>query len=138
MSEDCKFINLDLIESVRFFPKREYEFYSITKEGEVISSFLGLFKRKAKKDLYYFNDIESIIRRHNYQDSIEIDKVVEYLGKTHPKLYFEDGKIYYYPSFKVRFSSGKVETFWVDSLEEAEKFIKKFKDNNKFLDVELW
>ena len=43
-------------EKVRFFPKREYEFYSVTKEGEVISSFLGLFKRKAKKDLYYFED----------------------------------------------------------------------------------
>ena len=140
MNEDRKLINTNLVETVRYFPKEEYEFYRVIKEGEEISSFLGLLKKKVKKDLYYFEDLETVITR-NYDKPVEIDKVEEYLEKVKPdRLYLdqEDGKIYYKPFFKVRFSSGKTETFWTEDIEEAKKFIEKFENSTNFIEIELW
>ncbi len=138
MEENRKFININLIESVKYFPKKEYEFYQIVKEGEVKHYFLGLFKKKIKKDLYYFNDLDTVIREE-LSYPIELDKVSEYLNNKNNRLYLDsDKKIYYKPFFKVKFSSGKTEIFWAEDFENAEKFIKEFKNNINFIEIELW
>lgn len=138
MEENRKFININLIESVKYFPKEEYEFYQIVKEGEVKRYFLGLFKKKIKKDLYYFSDLDAVIRKE-LSYPIELDKVSEYLNNKNNRLYLDsDKRIYYKPFFKVKFSSGKTEIFWSEDFENAEKFIKEFKNNINFIEIELW
>lgn len=119
-------LNIDQIEKIIYFPKKEYVYYTLKKEGELKQSFFGLFKKYYKKDTYY-----------DFFDGEEIN--LDNLFKENPRLYLdpEDKKIYYKPYIVLRFISGKKENLYPESEQDALDFIDKLKSNLN-LTENLW
>lgn len=121
-------LNINLIEKIVYFPKKEYIFYTLKRKGELKYSFLGIFKKYYEKDTYYHNDF-------GYHGEIDF---IEFFT-DHPRLYVdsEDKKIYCKPYLVLRFASGEEERIYPESEQDAIDFINKLKDNLN-LTTNLW